>query len=190
MGCDIHVFVERWKDNAWEPVYSLLQRCSECEGTTRVNERCKNCESELQDHDEVTGRCFVGPLVVEPTDDPCTYCTDNWAPPGREEAYDDRFYRGRNYNLFALLANVRGESPDPEFTQADRGVPIDDCSKSYLNAVDAYGDDGHSHTWYLLSELLEHNFYDEFPDFHRTIQRLMRIDPNPANVRVLMFFDN
>jgi hypothetical protein len=49
----------------------------------------------------------------------------------------------RNYKLFAAIAGVRGEGPDP------KGVPDDASDLAHL-AIESYGGDGHSHTW--LSE--------------------------------------
>lgn len=72
------------------------------------------------------------------------------------ELLDDNFYDGRNYRLFAILADVRnkyGVAP----IQPLRGIPED----SSINCGDAYGypnyvwDDGHSRTYYTLAELKE-----------------------------------
>jgi len=54
---------------------------------------------------------------------------------------------GRNYSLFAALAGVRGSGPAP------LGVP-DDASDLALMAIDGWGEDGHSHSWMLMSEAL------------------------------------
>jgi hypothetical protein len=54
---------------------------------------------------------------------------------------------GRNYNLFAGLAGVRGEGPTP------KGVP-DDASDLALMEIDRWGEDGHSHSWMLMDEAL------------------------------------
>ena len=55
--------------------------------------------------------------------------------------------RDRNYDLFATLAGVRGEGPKP------RGLP-DDASDLTIMESDLWGEDGHSHTWMLMSEAL------------------------------------
>jgi hypothetical protein len=57
------------------------------------------------------------------------------------------FADGRNYNLFAKLAGVRGEGPSP------KGVP-DDASDLALMMVDRWEGDGHSHSWMLMDEAL------------------------------------
>lgn len=55
--------------------------------------------------------------------------------------------RTRNYDLFAALAGVRGDGPDP------RGMP-DDASDLANMMHDEWGQDGHSHSWLPLEEAL------------------------------------
>src|SRR5215471_14331674 len=65
-------------------------------------------------------------------------------------AVSDRVYwhvDRRNYNLFADLAGVRGDGPEP------KGVP-DDASDLALVEIDEWGGDGHSHTWLTLDEAI------------------------------------
>lgn len=65
---------------------------------------------------------------------------------------------GRNYNLFAMLAGVRGEYDD---SYEIRGVPHD-VSKVVQLAVDNMEGDGHSHSYLSLDEfegVLEHQDY-------------------------------
>ena len=72
-----------------------------------------------------------------------------------------RFYNGRNYDLFAILANVRngrgfaGCDTGDGFTPiADpRGLP-DDVSDEVKEDSEGWGCDGHSHSWFTLAELL------------------------------------
>lgn len=66
----------------------------------------------------------------------------------------------RNYNTFAILANVRngrgfagiktGEGFNP--ISDPKGVP-DDASPEYLEAVDQWEGDGHSHSFLTMQEL-------------------------------------
>lgn len=77
----------------------------------------------------------------------------------RNEATSDP-YDGRNYDLFAILANVRngygfagvstgtGWKPIAE----PRGIP-GDCSPEYADSVEGYGIDGHSHSWLTVADL-------------------------------------
>jgi hypothetical protein len=79
--------------------------------------------------------------------------------------YDNHFYNGRNYNLFAILANVRnghgfagvktGEGFNP--IAPPRGLPHD-ITKRVQSDATAYGEDGHSHSWLTLHELLTYDW--------------------------------
>lgn len=82
----------------------------------------------------------------------------------------------RNYNAFAMLANVRngfgfagidlGEGFEPIDTP--RGLPAD-CSIEVQEDSDNWGVDGHSHSWFTLRELLnlEHTGYWNKVTTHR-----------------------
>jgi len=69
---------------------------------------------------------------------------------------------GRNYDVFAMLANVRngrgfaGIDLGDGFTPIDtpRGIPSD-TSIDYLDETESYGMDGHSHSYFSLRELLD-----------------------------------
>jgi hypothetical protein len=62
------------------------------------------------------------------------------------------FYDGRNYSLFAMLADVRnGYGLEP--ITATRGIPKD-VSDDVRQEHDDWGIDGHSHGWLSLRELL------------------------------------
>lgn len=73
----------------------------------------------------------------------------------------DEPYEGRNYSLFAVLADVRN---GPGFAGCDLGdkfTPISspkglpgNVSAEILKDSNDWGVDGHSHSWFLLSELV------------------------------------
>jgi len=100
----------------------------------------------------------------------------------------DELYDGRDYHLFNVLsAGVRGDGPS---ISEPRGVP-DDASSAYRYIVDQMDGDGHSHSYFTLSELLEVDWkkYDaEY--FTEIIEKMKKIDPDPDNVRCVFFFDN
>lgn len=112
MGCDIHFFVEKKVDGAWQLQGEVAP-----------------------DNEGWPG--FTGP----------------------------KFYDGRNYNLFAILADVRngwgfagiktGEGFKP--IGDARGVP-EDASEGYKQLVNGWGVDGHSHSHFLLRELLDYDW--------------------------------
>lgn len=74
--------------------------------------------------------------------------------------YDDRIYRGRNYDLFGILANVRngrgfaGIVTGKPFTPISmpKGLP-GDVSDEVRSESDYWEGDGHSHSWLTLAEL-------------------------------------
>lgn len=59
----------------------------------------------------------------------------------------------RNYHLFARMANVRNDGDIKPITMP-RGVP-DDAATLTKFACDAYGVDGHSHSWLDAQEITE-----------------------------------
>lgn len=72
----------------------------------------------------------------------------------------DRFYKGRNYDLFGMLANVRngrgfagcvtGTGFEP--ISMPKGLP-EDVSPEVKAESDCWNGDGHSHSWLTLAEL-------------------------------------
>lgn len=95
--------------------------------------------------------------------------------------FEPRLYEGRNYKLFALLAGVRNRDGITPISPP-KGL-AQDHSSLYSTWVDAFGCDGHSHSWLTLEELkkanntegLKHqgsgyiheNFYQQFLDSGR-----------------------
>jgi len=77
----------------------------------------------------------------------------------------DQPYSGRNYDLFAILADVRngygfagcdtGNAVEP--IDYPRGLP-DDVSKEIQVCSDEWGCDGHSHSYFTIREILDHNW--------------------------------
>lgn len=76
-----------------------------------------------------------------------------------------RWYDGRNYDLFAILADVRNGHGFAGVDTGDRLVPIAsprgipaDCSPSVKKSYDEWDSDGHSHSWFTLRELLDYDW--------------------------------
>ena len=70
-------------------------------------------------------------------------------------ATSDCVFVGRNYELFGILAGVRGSG---DAFIPPRGVP-NNASKEFKKIVDGWGSDGHTHHWYTLKELLEYDWF-------------------------------
>lgn len=64
-----------------------------------------------------------------------------------------RFCDGRNYSRFATLANVRNYGNTP-YIDEPRGLPAD-VTKEVKAGADDWGDDGHSHSYFTLKELID-----------------------------------
>lgn len=61
--------------------------------------------------------------------------------------YRSWLLRQRNYHMFALLAGVRGEGPEP------RGLP-EDVSELVEEQAQRWGNDGYSHSWATAQEFM------------------------------------
>lgn len=91
--------------------------------------------------------------------------------------YGKELYDGRNYNLFAVLANVRNGYGFAGIVTGTpikpiclpRGVPIDACDE-YRLEVEAWNGDGHSHSWLTLADLDAYAW--DLPKQHRGIVAL------------------
>ena len=98
-------------------------------------------------------------------------------------------WSGRNYDLFAFLADVRN---DGGITPLDepRSRPKD-ASDSYLWACSAWGENSHSHSWFILEELLkvDRSFWSKI-NCESFIERLDMIDGDSIEIRICFFFDS
>lgn len=77
----------------------------------------------------------------------------------------DEFYGDRNYNLFAILADVRNGLGFAGVETGDGFKPISqpkglphDVSKEMKRQADSMRGDGHSHSWFTLRELLNYDW--------------------------------
>lgn len=163
MGCDIHMHVERYgyagwdeekKHEGWQPVPWRLIDCYVCNGTgvlgvnafgtpapiQNVGKTCKSCVREFDVYDVYDMR------------------THGACPPGKVR---EPWLANRNYNRFAMLANVRNgagfagiKTGDGfEYIAEPRGLP-EDVYYGIQEMSDEYGIDGHSHSWCMVDELL------------------------------------
>lgn len=84
---------------------------------------------------------------------------------GYNEILTNEPYDGRNYDLFAILADVRNGRGFAGCDTGDgfkpivdpRGVP-EDASEVYKKMVEEWGIDGHSHSWVTLDEIKAYNW--------------------------------
>lgn len=164
MGCDIHFYAERREaDGTWTEVVPPPGPCEFCKGEGEVlatrgpnagqQQPCFFCtRGEDEDDDGLAGS------VVAPA----------YGYVGVPGQYREEFYEGRNYNLFAILADVRngrgfagvktGEGFRP--IAAPRGLPAD-VSATVKARSDRWGGDGHSHSWFTVAELDAYDWRQE-----------------------------
>jgi len=165
MGCDCHVYMERWTNS------------NKYDGPKDLAEDRDNKLNELLENEPTTFRWV--------SVDKWNYDGDEW-----RTNWQDLYYDERNYQLFSILADVRGDySPIVE----PRGIP-EDASTGYKYMCDRWGGDAHSHSYYTLTELLNVNWeeYDDchLNDFLKSIERMKGIDEDTDNIRMCFFFDN
>jgi len=124
------------------------------------------------------------------------HCAQDEEEKWRNMIVDASPYAGRNYYLFAMLANVRNYHNEVVPISEPRGVP-DDASDIYLKIVKFWDGDGHSHSYLTLKELHDavNEREAEFASqtyFIKTYEYLLKLasDPNVEDVRLVFFFDN
>lgn len=188
MGCDIHFFVERKINGQWQRVQEPEQTCETCAGKGVDEHRpsaCVHCGDEAENHADAKCLFEHTTMVLGPR--PCWWCNGT-------KVERPAFYRGRNYSLFARLADVRNSGEEEPLDDA-RGFP-DDVSDELAaegdwdkkNGGPLRATDWHSHSYFTLEELI-HEDWSQWPDFNRTVKKLKKLG-KPSEVRAIFFFDN
>lgn len=167
MGCDIHLVAEtRDREGNWHFVSGPIIDCWSCEGDGFVT---------VQNHRHANPEWLSQNLGK-----PCRQCNPRkryrYDPETEEEHEDvdpdqpgpgklrDSWWSDRNYDTFAILANVRngsgfaGTRTGDRFTSisSGRGWP-DDLTAESLEWFEHHGGD-HSETWVGLDEILAYDF--------------------------------
>jgi hypothetical protein len=171
MGCDIHFFVEKFSTD------------KDYEGPKSVQEERNTKLLDILNHEELEPRWITADSwELEEVDDDVYY----WSV-----IRNKRFYGGRNYYLFGILAGVRYDRIEP--ISEPRGVP-NDISEAYKEQLNQWEGDAHSKSYLTLKELLDVDWSkyetEYISDFLTTIERMKEVDPDPEKVRCLFFFDN
>ena len=142
MGCDIHLFVEVRKDGKWEAIKDIDK------------DVLKLAQEDLDRFKQFGAAEMPG------------YTEQDFVE-RVEQASQPKYmflYNGRNYNLFSMLAGVRNgyvaNGNTYEITPIDyaRGVPSD-ASAAYQEYVDEWRRDGHSHSYFTLTELDDPSYW-------------------------------
>jgi hypothetical protein len=157
MGADIHLYVERKTENGWEAVKGKNPDIERYQ-TYAKTQRERGDETQALDYEKRAKELEDGTMLAKSEDE---YDRTHYAP----EVYQDWIYDGRNYDLFAILADVRngrgfagsytGEGFNP--IADTKGVP-DDMSDVLKEAYEYWEGDGHSHSWFTVKELTEYDW--------------------------------
>lgn len=166
MGADIHMYLERW--------------------TNVENKNCPTLKSKSKIRDEKISEIFNEEIVN-------VYkweSFDDWFFDDSDETWVCfHFYEDRNYRLFAFLADVRnGGCIEP--LDDPRGIP-QDASDAYLWACSSWEGDAHSHSWFLVSELLQvdKKVWKEL-SAENFIEKIHSLGGEDEEIRICFFFDN
>lgn len=106
---------------------------------------------------------------------------------------DSWIYKGRNYELFALLADVRNDG-SIEPIENPRNLP-EDITDFVNRHAENWEADGHSHSYFYLSDLLtiEEKTWIEIDDwfYENVIGKLRLLEGEVKDsVRIVFWFDN
>lgn len=107
-------------------------------------------------------------------------------------------YSGRNYALFAILANIRNYSKSFNPISPPKGLPIN-RSDTVRRISEEWRLDGHSHSYFTLRELLEYDWdqtiiesgvvdaevYDEWKESGNAYPRTLDTNIGDSNVIIL-----
>lgn len=110
---------------------------------------------------------------------------------------------GRNYERFAQLASVRGDS-----SRKPQGIPLD-ASDMSMYYIEQWGEDGHSHSYMPLTEAAEIFKYTDKPFIEDHVDKGFRVKfpfesyfgittqedegcsyPSVYRLRLVFWFDN
>ena len=189
MGCDIHLYVERFRQGVWVPV-DPPQRVSQTNKTLQELVREDGYWSDWGRYNEEVPE--LEQLMNAGEEDPYPRTAQSWA-------------FGRNYHAFAMLADVRNRG-DVEPFMPPRGFP-DDISEEVWNVVTdgiEVNDYLHSESYFTLMELEEiienrgdkdqETWLDGIPRILQLIEELKIIVKKHnlphSNVRIVFCFDN
>ena len=136
---------------------------------------------EVKDSETGTWKMFRGNERENPYYD-AEYALDCPGSIYAERIIPEQFYAGRNYDLFAILADVRNGYGFAGCDTGDGFVPIckpkglpEDLSPEVRGDADHWGWDGHSHSWHTLVDLQKY-------DWDRTTKLRGYVSPEAARM--------
>ena len=139
MGCDIHLYVEKLVNGKWE---SMDQWEKDDEFHDICKEDLVNVEDTLKKNISQSRRAK---LLKQKESLLQLINTTTYVIP-----YEKRFYSGRNYDLFTILAGVRHSGLNT--ISSPRGLP-GNMSPLVRKEYRKWLGDGHSHSYFTIEEL-------------------------------------
>lgn len=131
MGCDIHLYVEKRENEKWVALYGANPRIKSCEENAKAALESDDAKNQKYWQKQVDELKAESPTVLE-----------GWL-------YDEK-----NYNLYAILANVRNDY-DIMPIKFPRGLP-DDVSKEIYD--ENFESGGHNVSYYTFQELMDYDW--------------------------------
>ena len=209
MGCDIHMFAEKRnpKTGNWEKIGRqfidpnmlgmIVDYMSKWYGLTE-DEAFKIVKKYYQGYeasDKLEQKVYKD-IEKRVTDDPnFDWWNDSSKLPNPKT---DQPYGGRNYRLFGALAGVRNYNMEI-ISDFAKGLPVD-VSTEVCGFSDEWEDDGHSHSYLTVKELIDSKYHKmskkELYDigmssyFFKDVVDSLLILGDPEDVRIVFWFDN
>jgi len=219
MGCDIHMFAEKYnrEDNQWEKVGNEFISDYSIYSITKHIENEVGCDTKIAQNilnkyfDDSYDKNFKPKNIQEKLEKYIfNYLNENLPPKDKvvswsevefegklPNLYTDTPYDGRNYELFGVLAGVRSREYD--MIDYPRCLP-NDVSKEIKDEHERWGIDAHSATYYTLDELLDSDYrkmsVDELAEmrleyfFKDVLDTCLKLTDNPSDFRLVFWFDN
>ena len=219
MGCDIHMFAERYnrESNKWEKVGNEFISDYGIYSITKYIENEVGCDTKIAQNilnkylDDSYDKNFKPKNIQEKLEKyvfnylnenlPPKYSKVNWEDALNENKLPNLYtctpYDGRNYNLVGVLAGVR--SREEGMIDYPRDLP-DDLSEEIRDEYMSWGCDAHSATYYTLDELLDSKYrkmsVGELAEirlkyfFKDVLDTCLKLTDNPSDFRLVFWFDN
>lgn len=219
MGCDIHMYAEKYnsKNKIWEKVgnefistYGTFTATLSIENHIGV-ERELACDLLGKYVNEEYDKDFTPSNTIEKLEKyvfnyldenlPPKHSNISWMEAQNENTLPNIYtctpYDGRNYNLFGVLAGVRVNKIEP--IDYPRDLP-EDLSEEIRDEYTYWGSAAHSTSYYYLSELLKSKYrkldvetlkdYGISHFFKDVLDRCVQIADDPKDFRILFWFDS
>ena len=219
MGCDIHMYAEKYnrEDNKWEKVGNEFISEYGIYSVTKHIENEVGCDTKIAENilnkyiDDSYDKNSNPKNIQEKLEKYVFNNLNENLPPKDTEVswleselegklpniYTCTPYDGRNYELFGVLAGVRSN----EFNPIDypRGLP-EDVNEEIKNEHQEWDVDAHSATYYTLDELLDSKYrkmsVGELVElglkyfFRDVLDTCLKLTDNPSDFRLVFWFDN